>query len=354
MLDEAATPRISVCVPTYNYGNFIADCIESVVAQTITDWELIICDDCSTDDTAEIVKRYSQSDRRIKYVRNEQRLGMNGNIKRVTDLGQGKYLKVLCSDDWIVEECLEVMCALMDENPSVAIATCAEINCDHAGTPLYVQCLFGKPVWVIPGESMLDWMARGMGFGGNSSFLIRRESYDEVGGYNDQVLYAPDYDLAARLCRVGDYLHTDQPLFYGRVHGASSSAINPTKLLDVRDWFEIPDRVFRPRPVGSREWWRYQALTGYYTARYTLNSVLEYCRGHASHARGLVEILRKDGNFVFGMPLLPFHVVVRIYNRLSGRNLPRRRPTEPWMGTPAAIRSRRASHSAGAGVHRPA
>lgn len=341
MPEAAVTPRVSVCVPTYNYGNFIADCIESVLAQTMTDWELIICDDCSTDDTAEIVECYSQSDHRIKYIRNGQRLGMNGNIKRVTDLGRGKYLKVLCSDDWIAEQCLEVMCDFMDRYPDVAIATCAEVNCDQDGTPLYVQCLFGKPLWIIPGEAMLDWMARGMGFGGNSSFLIRRTSYEAVGGYNDRVWYAPDYDLGARLCRVGHYLHTDQPLFYGRVHGVSSSSVNPTKLLDVHDWFEIPDRVFRPRPLGSREWWRYQVLTGYYTARYMVNTLLEYSRGHAAYAQALAEILRNEGNFVFGIPSLAYHIPVRIYNKLSGRNLPRRRPVESWMGTPRAIRNRR-------------
>src|SRR5438045_4978983 len=84
-------PLVSVCVPTYNYARFLPDCIESVLAQTLTGWELIICDDCSTDDSAEVVRRYADRDPRIRYVRNETRLGMNGNIKHATDLGRGRY-----------------------------------------------------------------------------------------------------------------------------------------------------------------------------------------------------------------------------------------------------------------------
>jgi glycosyltransferase involved in cell wall biosynthesis len=351
MGDTEIAPLVSVCVPTYNYARFLPDCIESVLEQTLTDWELIVCDDGSTDDTAEVVRRYADHDPRIRYVRNATRLGMNGNIQHTINLGRGRYLKVLCSDDWIAEKCLEVMVDLMEANPEVALGTCAEIHCDATGAPLQVQFLFGKPLSVIQGEAMLDWMARGMAFGGNSSFLIRSSAYRTVGGYRGSTWYAGDYDLAARLCRVGAYLHTDQPLFYGRVQPASSSANDPKRLLDVRDRFEIPDLVFRPRVFNNREWWRYQVLTGYCTARYMLNAALEYGRGQHDYARNLAGMLRNTGNFGFGMPLLVFHLPVRLYNKLTGRNLPRARPPEPWMGTPAARRSRRGimMTSAGAG-----
>ncbi len=75
-------PLVSVCVPTYNYGRFLPDCIESVLEQTLDDWELVLCDDCSTDDTEEVVRSYVERDSRVRYVRNERRLGMNGNLKR--------------------------------------------------------------------------------------------------------------------------------------------------------------------------------------------------------------------------------------------------------------------------------
>jgi GT2 family glycosyltransferase len=98
------------------------------------------------------------------------------------------------------------------------------------------------PVSVIPGEEMLDRMARGNGFGGNSSFLIRASAYHRVGGHDPEVRYAGDYELAARLCRAGEYVHIDEPLFYGRMHPANSSTVDTRKCLDTVDWFEIPEK----------------------------------------------------------------------------------------------------------------
>jgi glycosyltransferase involved in cell wall biosynthesis len=311
------TPLISVCVPTYNYGQFLSVCIESVLAQSVSDWELILSDDCSTDDTHEIAQYYGRRDSRIQYFRNAKRLGMNGNIKRAADLGKGQFLKILCSDDWLAPNCLQVFCSLMAQYQKVALATSAEVLSNEAGEALQVQFLFGEPVSVIPGEKMLDRMARGEGFGGNSSFFIRTSFYRDVKGYDHRCHYAADYDLAARLCRKGDYLHVDEPLFYGRVQPNSSSSNDPKKLLDVLDWFEIPNRIFQPRRFGNREWRRYQKIMANLTARYLINIVLQLLRGDHRYAKDLGRILMKHGKFLLGIPLLVLHVPLRLYRRLN-------------------------------------
>jgi glycosyltransferase involved in cell wall biosynthesis len=314
-------PYVSVCVPTYNYGRFMRDCIESVLAQTLSDWELVICDDCSTDNTTEIVQEYAQHDKRIRYLKNEQRLGMNGNIKLVAEQGRGEYLKMLCSDDWLAPECLEVLTRSMKEHPQAVLATSAETLTNERGEALRVQFLFGQPVSIIAGEEMLDRMARGEGFGGNSSFLIRASAYREVSGYDVRCLYAGDYDLAARLCRKGDYLHIDKPLFYGRIQPNSSSSQDPKKLLDVIDWFEIPSRIFQPQRFGNREWRRHQKLIAHLTARYLVNMVLQLLRGHYGYASSLWRILIKRGNFFLGIPMLILHLPLRLYRRLNRQKI---------------------------------
>jgi glycosyltransferase involved in cell wall biosynthesis len=319
------TPLVSVCVPTYNYGRFIRQCIESVLAQTYSNWELIICDDCSTDDTAEIVRAYAE-DPRIRYVKSEVRLGMNANIKRAAEYGRGKYLKVLCSDDWLAPNCLEVLSALMERHPRVALATSAEVSANEAGKPLRIQFLFGKTLSVLSGEEMLNRMARGNGFGGNSSFLIRTSAYRDIGGYDDHCHYAADYDLAARLCRVGNYLHTDEPLFYGRIQSQSSSATDPGRLVDVMDWFDVPKRIFQPRAVANLEWRRYQLLTGNLTARYLVNIALQFLRGESAYARELTKVLLQRGNFWLGVPFLVAHIPLRCFRWITSRN---ERPSLP-------------------------
>ena len=328
------TPLVSVCVPAYNYGRYLRTCLESVLIQTISDWELIVCDDCSTDDTADIAQAFADTDPRIRYIRNPQRLGMNGNIKRVADEGRGKYLKIICADDWLAPDCLEILTTLLEGNPEAVLATSAEILCEESEKPLHVQFLFGEAFSKLKGETMLDRMAKGEGFGGNSSFLIRATAYKAVGGYDDSLLYAADYDLAARLCRIGDYVHVDLPLFYARVQPDSSSSLDPKKLLDVIDAFEIPAKIFEPRRFANKEWRRYQRLTGNLTARYMINFVLQHLRGEHSYSRNLGGILRQRGNFLLGLPLLIWHVPLRGYRKLSGKNKPMSLPVEEVMSVP--------------------
>jgi glycosyltransferase involved in cell wall biosynthesis len=323
-----------VCVPTYNYGRFLTDCIESVLQQDFADFELVITDDNSTDGTAELAARFAAEDARVRYIKNERRLGMNGNIKRAADLARGRYIKMLCADDWIAPRCLGRMVELMDRHPSAALGTSACILAEEDGRATEVQFLYGEPVSLIPGDEMLERMARGEGFGGNSSFFIRAESYKNVGGYDGSIPYAADYHLAARLCQIGDYLHTDDPLFYGRRQAAASSLTDPAKLLDVPDWFNIPEKVFRPRPLGSRSWRRYQQLSGLLTARYITQLGLEYARGHREYAGALQKVLAREGNFLVGVPLIPLHIALRIARRVTGKNRPVSRPPEPWMGPP--------------------
>lgn len=327
-------PRISVCVTTYNYASFLPDCVESVLQQTFNDWELIVCDDCSTDETQVLMERYANADPRIRYIRNVKRLGMSANLKYAADLGTGKYLKILCADDWITRRCLERMLELMETYPNAVLGTSAEIATDAYGVPFAVQFLFGRAVSLIPGRKMLDRMAFGHGFGGNSSFFIRGTSYHAIGGYDPSLLYAGDYDLAARLCQVGDYIHTDAPLFYGRHHPVSSSSVNPARLFDVRDYFHIPSKVLQPRTVGTRNWYRFHWLKGNLTARYLTNVGLYWLRGNRDRAAALGRILSENGNVPFGATLLPLHCFRRLFNRLTRRNLPRRSAPEPWMGRP--------------------
>ena len=120
---NTAEPTFSVCVPTYNYGRFMTDTIESVLQQDLEDFELIITDDASTDGTRELVESYAADDKRVRYVLNEKRLGMNGNIKRAADLARGRYIKMLCADDFLAPRCLSRMSALMDAHPSAGAVT---------------------------------------------------------------------------------------------------------------------------------------------------------------------------------------------------------------------------------------
>jgi glycosyltransferase involved in cell wall biosynthesis len=86
-------PLVSICIPAYNNGRFIGYTIDSILAQTYKNFELIITDDCSNDDTIAICKEYTDS--RIKVFTNESNLGVFGNWNKVINLSQGKYVKYI-------------------------------------------------------------------------------------------------------------------------------------------------------------------------------------------------------------------------------------------------------------------
>lgn len=328
-------PSVSVCVPTYNYSRFLPDCIESVLGQSLGDLELVITDDGSNDGTESLVGEYLRRDSRIRYITNEHRLGMNGNLRRAASYARGPLVKMLCADDWLAPTCLQHLKGLLDRHPTAVLATSACVVTDERGQPIEVNFIFGEEEALIRGEKMLSNMAMLRGsFGGHSSFMFRRSSYDQVGGYDDKLVYAADLDLGARLCRVGDYVHTDAALFYGREQPASSSAVNPGRLLDLKDYLEIPRKVFEPRAPLDREWWRYQAFSGLMTARYLINAGTALVCGERAKSAAIWRLLWTRGNMWMGISLAVPHAIARCARRLLDLHKPRSRAAQPGMGVP--------------------
>ena len=108
--------KVSIITPTYNCAHFIGETIESVINQTYQDWEMLIVDDCSKDNTEEIVKQYSQNDNRIKYIKIEQNSGAAMARNKAMELATGKYMAFLDSDDIWAKDKLDKQIKFMEEN----------------------------------------------------------------------------------------------------------------------------------------------------------------------------------------------------------------------------------------------
>lgn len=114
-------PRVSIGLPVYNGENFIRDALNSVLAQTFKDFELIISDNASTDATEEICREYATQDSRIHYYRQEQNLGAAPNFNRVFELSQGEFFKWIAHDDTCSPTFLEEAVAIFDNNPDITL-----------------------------------------------------------------------------------------------------------------------------------------------------------------------------------------------------------------------------------------
>ena len=99
------SPRVSICIPTWRVGDFLEAAIQSVLSQTFTDFELVVVDDCSGDDTVARVRKYAE-DPRLRCLVNQDNLGPEGNWNRCLAEASGEYIKLLPHDDLIAPECL--------------------------------------------------------------------------------------------------------------------------------------------------------------------------------------------------------------------------------------------------------
>ncbi|NLL81836.1 MAG: glycosyltransferase family 2 protein [Tissierellia bacterium] len=126
---------VSIITPTYNCGRFIAETIDSALKQSYTNWEMIIVDDCSTDNTKEVVEEYMKKDNRIKYYILEQNSGAAVSRTRAMELANGKYIAFLDSDDIWTEDKLQKQIDFMEENGYVFTCTAYE-QIDEEGKSL--------------------------------------------------------------------------------------------------------------------------------------------------------------------------------------------------------------------------
>ena len=186
-------PKVSVIIPTYNGAKYIKQAVDSVLAQTYDDYEIIVVDDGSTDDTAELLRPYGD---RITYLYQENRklpAARNTGIRAA----RGQYLAFLDSDDFFLPHKLAAQARCLDERPEVGLVASGHQYIDEAGRLLQEsRPWLGRPAITL--ESIL--------FGGLApvhAVLLRREWFDRVGGFDEQFTYCEDSDLWFRLALAG-------------------------------------------------------------------------------------------------------------------------------------------------------
>lgn len=121
MMDARVTPRASVVLPAYNSARYLRSAIESILGQTFTDFELIVVDDCSKDDTWAIVEEYAGRDPRVIALRNDKNLNLANALNRAIGVARGEYIVRMDHDDIAMPQRVERQVAFLDRNPNVGI-----------------------------------------------------------------------------------------------------------------------------------------------------------------------------------------------------------------------------------------
>ena len=201
-------PCISVLLTSYNREHFIAEAIESVQAQSLTDFELIISDDRSGDRTVEIARSYAARDARIRVSVNDRNLGDYGNRRQAASLARGRFLKYHDSDDVMYRHCLSTMFELLDAEPRAAFALSGAGSWAGGPCPMLLtpRCAYER-----------EFLGFGLFHQGPAAALFRAEAFTKLGGF-PEVAYAGDYLFWLRACATVNVLLVPGDLFYYRVH----------------------------------------------------------------------------------------------------------------------------------------
>ena len=240
-LNQATTPKVSVCIPTYRGGGTIGAAIESVLAQSLADFELIVIDDGSPDDTGAIVERLA--DPRLVYWRNERNLGPQGNWNRCLEVAKGEYFKLLPHDDLLHPRCLERQVAVLDDDRDerIALVFSARDVLGPDGTVLTRRGYPGGHEGKIAGSLVMrSCVRRGTNLIGEpGAVLFRKSLAEKVGAFDATNPYVIDLDYWFRLLAHGDTYFCADPLAAFRVSGSSwSVAIGTGQSVDFRNFVE--------------------------------------------------------------------------------------------------------------------
>lgn len=229
-------PLVSVIMAAYNAEKYIGEAIESVRAQTFTDWELVIADDASTDSTGRIADEYARKEPRMRVIRLSKNSGQAIARNEAVKIARGKFLAILDADDIALPGRLEKQAAFLESRPDMAIAGSGAILIDASGKQIGSK---SKPLESARIAFKLILQTQFI----HSSVMMRKEAFDKLGGYDTEYLYAEDYDLWCRMADAGLKLaNLSEPLIKFRLQTGVSIIASKTQKEQEERAYGINDR----------------------------------------------------------------------------------------------------------------
>jgi glycosyltransferase involved in cell wall biosynthesis len=202
--------RVSVLVPTFNRANYLLEAVNSALTQSYTDLEVVIVDDGSTDNTAEVVR--SIQDPRVRYLYQQNR-GVSAALNAAWRAAGGEYLALLGSDDVWLPDLLAELAPALDADPELGLIYARAQGMDAQGQPL--PQMLGAPM-KFPGDTLKSLLYGDSVCG--LACLFRRECIDRVGGWDESLIANEDWDIWIRMAQHCRFSYRPEILARYRIH----------------------------------------------------------------------------------------------------------------------------------------
>ena len=206
--------KVSIIMGAYNASNTLAEALDSILSQTYSNWELIICDDCSTDDTCGILYEYAKSDTRIKVIHNERNCGLAASLNHCLEYVQGEYIARMDCDDLSVKTRLEKQVAYLESHPELELVGTFMQAFDESGKKNIIESKQFPTKFDLP---------KGAPFA-HATIMMRTSAMKQLNGYciSKHTVRTEDVDLWYRFFAVGfKGANLTEPLYLVRVDEAA-------------------------------------------------------------------------------------------------------------------------------------
>jgi len=237
-------PLLSVLMTAYNREKYIAEAIESVLASTYKNFELIIVDDCSTDNTFSIAKKYAANDNRIKLYVNDSNLGQFANRNKAASYASGKYLKFVDSDDIIYSYSLQIMMDAMLKFPEAGLGFCIKYKDSEKPHPYLINPSEAFLIHYFKGELLM------IGPGG---LIIKKEAFENVNCFEEYGMPS-DNHLTLKIAGKYPVVALQRDLFWWRIHAGQVFKLNENNHQNIlNNYLFNTDILINHSPLNAKE-----------------------------------------------------------------------------------------------------
>lgn len=244
---------VSILLPVFNGEKFLQVAIDSVLAQTHQNFELIVVDDCSTDASVSIINRLKAHDSRIKFFQNQNNVGLFANYNRCLEYASGEYIKPFAQDDILSPDSLAKMVDVLESDGTIALTSCARNVIDAEGTVTVTRCVIPESRKLRGQDAILYNMLALTNWIGEPSTVMFRKQFSGT-GFDTTLFHYGDIDMWFRVLLNGEYFYIAEPLANFRKHSGSATSKNLSGLLfalDIMKMSETYGQVLRDTGVSD-------------------------------------------------------------------------------------------------------
>jgi len=294
-----ATPKVSVLMTCYNAASTIQESVSSIIAQTFTNWELVLVDNCSTDNSLTVVKKLN--DDRIKIIALDKNHGRTPALAIALENAHAEFVAILDADDISSQDRLQQQYDFLTNNPNILVVGSWYRNIDQLGSLINEVRTPNTSVAVMRRMASDNPIV-------NSSAMFRTESARAVGGYNHNYLYAQDFALWLALANIGELAILPKFLTDIRRVKSSLSTISSNSLILTADNYELYRQAQKLPGLTLLDKLQGKRTVGLYGLLYSWRSL---------QARNIVRALGLLIQNLWALPLVVFELLRKGFNSLK-------------------------------------